>query len=231
MTRVCQPVSENYAINCVINNKWDHSCTGSIIIENKSEYEIEDWKLTFETELSINSIWNANINQHIDNEYYIDNCNYNCNIKPHKSIEIGFVADFTDNTDIKNFILYQMSVFFEDDTDTDGDGLNDNYEINVSKTSSTYKDSDRDGLDDYYELSILNTDSNKQDTDNNGISDGFEDFDQDGLNNYDEYIIGTNPRFDDTDDDNINDFQECKIYNTSPLIDDTDNDGLLTVMK
>ena len=61
-------------------------------------------------------------------------------------------------------------------------------EIGTDKNS---EDSDGDGLNDGYELMYLGTDPLKQDTDGNGINDGDEDPDKDGLSNVKESELNT----------------------------------------
>ena len=121
--------------------------------------------------------------------------------------------------------------FFEDMNnwellkDTDGDKLPDCIEHYLG-SDSTLVDTDGDLLDDYYEVFITGTDPTLVDTDENGITDGDEDFDKDGLNNYEEACIGTLPIFEDTDYDGLSDGEEVNIYGTNPLEPDTDFDGL-----
>jgi hypothetical protein len=78
------------------------------------------------------------------------------------------------------------------------------------------------------------------DTDGDSIPDGYEeqffpgdltqlgsgDFDEDGVNDAEEYIDGTDPTVADGDDDGANDGAE-KAAGTDPLNPDTDGDGLL----
>lgn len=69
-----------------------------------------------------------------------------------------------------------------DPTDTDGDGVTDDYENNVSLTDPLNPDSDFDGLSDGYELFESVTvygeplDPLDQDTDGDDLPDGWEDF-------------------------------------------------------
>lgn len=115
---------------------------------------------------------------------------------------------------------------WDDETDSDNDGLPDVYEINYFETDPENPDTDGDGLPDGYEAFYLGTDPKKSDSDDNGISDADEDFDKDGLSNIREYELGTDPTDADSDGDGLTDSDEINIYNTDPLKYDTDGDGI-----
>lgn len=103
------------------------------------------------------------------------------------------------------------------------------------------KDSDSDGLPDGVE-EYYGTDKNKADTDGDGVNDfcelllnsnpkiadniGSLDRDGDGLSNAKESEYGTNPTVKDTDLDGLSDGEEYKRYGTDPLKYDTDDDGI-----
>lgn len=131
--------------------------------------------------------------------------------------------------------------------DTDGDGLLDGYEVNVLGSSPFLHDTDGDGLDDEEEDG-LGTNPSSEDTDGDGMPDRWEhqygfdptvhnsqtartdddgdaDYDQDGLDNLQEYALRTNPLLADTDGDTISDYAEF-IAGTDPCYADTDGDGL-----
>jgi len=84
--------------------------------------------------------------------------------------------------------------------DQDSDTLSD-YTENIIGSSSYNEDTDGDHLLDCYEINITNTSLVLSDSDGDGISDEKEDLDKDGLNNLEEYILGTNPLLKDTDFD------------------------------
>ncbi len=115
---------------------------------------------------------------------------------------------------------------WEDETDTDGDGLPDVYEIHTFGTNPENADTDGDNLPDGYELLNLGTDQTKVDSDGNGITDDKEDADNDGLDNLTEYQLGTNPTNADGDYDGLNDKEEIENYGTDPSDSDTDYDGI-----
>ncbi|MFR9853913.1 hypothetical protein ACL1IW_04345 [Corynebacterium striatum] len=128
------------------------------------------------------------------------------------------------------------------DLDTDGDGLTDDQEVNVTKTDPTNPDTDGDGLTDEDETSGERntgfgkkpTDPNNPDTDDDGVKDGQEildgtdpnnsDTDYDGLIDGDEKAKGTDPKKPDTDGDGIKDGDEVSGNNGNK---DWDSDGEL----
>ena len=127
-------------------------------------------------------------------------------------------------------------------SDTDGDGLSDDFEIGVLHSDPLSDDGDGDGLTDVQEYA-LGTNPKLADSDGDLLPDGWEimyeldplssegdsgrlgDVDNDGLANLLEYRNDTNPRLADTDDDGLSDSEELSL-GTNPIIADTDGDGL-----
>ena len=89
------------------------------------------------------------------------------------------------------------------------------------------KDTDGDGLNDYYEMYYTYTDMLNVDTDNDNVTDFDDDEDEDMLSNGEELIYLTDPLDEDSDEDGIVDGEELKLYKSNPLNDDTDDDGLI----
>ncbi|MGB6222893.1 PA14 domain-containing protein [Haloferula sp.] len=54
------------------------------------------------------------------------------------------------------------------------------------------------------------------------------DFDEDGLNNREEFLLGTNPADSDTDGDGLSDFAEVRTYGTSPSVSDVTPETLVS---
>lgn len=111
------------------------------------------------------------------------------------------------------------------DLDSDKDGLKDYLEEQLG--SDKYNsDADGDGLPDGYEVYLLGTDPLLMDSDDNGINDGEEDLDGDGVPNLYEYEHGMSSMSKDSDFDGINDFDELNVYGTNPIVADSDGDGI-----
>jgi len=110
--------------------------------------------------------------------------------------------------------------------DTDGDGLEDCYEIYYG-TDVDDVDTDDDQLNDYYEVYCSYTYPTIMDSDENGVPDGEEDYDEDGLTTLEELALGTEPAWNDTDEDGLFDGDEVNVFGTDPLVADIDEDGLV----
>lgn len=111
------------------------------------------------------------------------------------------------------------SNILEEFVDSNNSGYPDCIEKNDTKT-----DTDNDGLSDYDELTKTGTSPLRADTDGDGISDKDSDEDLDGLSNYEELKLNSNPLSKDTDNDGLDDYQET-VYGTNINNADTDNDG------
>lgn len=115
--------------------------------------------------------------------------------------------------------------------DSDGDGLSDQLEFNLS-TDPRNIDTDEDGLPDDLELH-LGTNLSSWDNDGDQLDDGKEitfgsdpfdpDSDDDGLDDLGEFIEGTDPNDNDTDDDQLTDHMEF-LLGWDPLSQDEDMD-------
>ncbi len=125
-------------------------------------------------------------------------------------------------------------------SDTDMDGLSDGDEVNTHQTNPLLVDSDQDDLTDAEEINEYQSNPLSNDSDDDGLIDSYEvangldlntndaelDLDEDGLNNFDENLAGTDPRIADTDNDGLSDGLEVHTHLTEPLNRDSDNDKM-----
>lgn len=133
------------------------------------------------------------------------------------------------------------------DADTDDDGLKDGAEVLIYYTNPLMVDTDGDGIWDGQEIrggtNPLVVNFLESDRDSNGIDDTWEeqyyqdlphsqewyelkDTDNDGLNDYQEYLYGSSPVNQDTDADGLSDYVEVRESSTLPNLKDTDGDDL-----
>lgn len=78
-----------YQVSYLVTDEWEDGALAQIIIENCGDTAIEDWVLSFETELRIADIWNGIIKYTENNRYVIQNPDYAQNIAPGATTVIG----------------------------------------------------------------------------------------------------------------------------------------------
>lgn len=152
--------------------------------------------------------------------------------------------DYDDLTNIDEVTLHDTDPL---NWDTDGDGMEDSWEINnfldprdngsIDPDNGPDGDPDNDGLPNLFE-SWYGSNPHLAHSDNDGINDGDEvffyntsptldDSDYDGLNDFDELNVhGTDPNKWDSDEDTLNDGSEITVHATNPLKMDTDGDWM-----
>lgn len=128
--------------------------------------------------------------------------------------------------------------------DADNDGLNDYHEQGLS-TRILDGDTDDDGITDGAEVHTYGSNPFSNHSDDDGIPDGWEvfygfdpvndddggeDFDNDGLSNFEEFVLGGDPKDSDTDDDGMLDGWEVQylldIHDPTDADAHSDDDGL-----
>lgn len=93
LTRECMAVAnEDYTMEYTEEARWDNHVKGKISISNKGSHVIEDWKLNLDSNLKIESIWDASVLSTYETIQCIDNAEKNCNIGVGKTVEFGFIA-------------------------------------------------------------------------------------------------------------------------------------------
>lgn len=244
---MCQKRAEHaeYSVRVVIDGAWGNNFNGTIILENTSDNPIKDWELTFDTNFTITEItgsWAGTMTA-LEPYSYMLKGSYTNVIAPHTSVNLGFSGVKNGTPDIISSTLTEVvvdeSIFpsideyqyqpncvnWEDMSDSDGDGLPDEYENRIG-TNPLLTDSDSDGLPDGYEVLTLGSDPLNTNSYSNIVSDADYDNDSDELSNYQEYQLRTDPMRPDSDFDGLTDGQETNTHHTNPLDEDTDDDGI-----
>lgn len=233
--------TSGYEVDLNVVDRWNTGIKAELAITNTSDQPLEAWTVSFDSNFTINNLWDGRLLESADNHYTVASEMWTNPIAPGDSKKIGFTALIeSDNTpelltksltcviiDEEDVVNGDAEINWDDTTDTDGDGLPDVYEKNVYGTDINNPDTDGDGLPDGYEVRTLRTNPASKDSDDNGTADGDENFDTDNLTNYEEYLFGTDPYKADTDSDGWTDGDEVDIYNTDPLKYDTDGDGVI----
>lgn len=152
-----------------------------------------------------------------DNKEFV----YYDKLNENKSIEMPEEFQYIDmfligTTRFGEKVESEINTFFNDNNeiasvkrDSDNDGIEDGAELRITKTNPNAYDSDGDGINDYIECFCLYTNPNNKD-----IS---RDYDSDGITDYEEIKLGTNPFLADSDFDGYLDAEDTNptIYDKS----------------
>ncbi|MDR0196683.1 MAG: cellulose binding domain-containing protein, partial [Oscillospiraceae bacterium] len=184
-------ITSGYVVYFNMTGDFGNSFNGEVTISNTSNADISGWQLTFEGNIALTDVWNADLLSDNNGQITVAG-GLNANtVAAGGSVTFGIAGgkEVNETVSLENYLLtgtvIPLTFLYEEDeeidwddpTDTDDDGIPDIYEVNVYGTDPLDPDTDGDGLPDGYEVYILGTDPLKKDTDDNSVWDGNEDFD------------------------------------------------------
>lgn len=238
--------TDGYTVSLNVNQSWGDSFSGEIVIQNNTDTAIEAWELTIDTNFTITEItnsWAASVTE-LEPYSYLLKGTYTGTVAANSSVSLGFIGVKDGEPEISSYSLTEVVVneetvnnaayseMLSDDCidwsklpDSDGDGLPDEYEKECNSDPFN-SDTDGDGLPDGYEILTVGSDPANAYSIDATLNDGEYDNDSDGISNYQEYLLGTDPLTADSDHDGLSDGDEVNTYGTDPLKSDTDGDGL-----
>lgn len=262
-----------YIVSLNVTNDWGNGFTGEIKIQNLSAEPIEAWRLNFDTNFTIEDIWNARLVSAEANSYSIANDITTTPIAANETKTFGFKASKENGVtaEISNCIVKGVTINENFET-------LDLLETGLVLTAYAQYNQDESAIDIYWnttiqngKFEILESDDNikyskltetsdfmfysykitenfsekyfivRQTTNDgrtaeadsilisnngNGYSVGFPDSDNDGIPDYLEKDIGTDPQKADTDDDGLSDYEEFYLTGTDPTVYDSMAKGI-----
>ena len=103
-------VSDGYEVIFEKTDIWNEGYTGKIIITNTSDSVIKDWRLAFESEDEIISVWDAELLENTHPSYLVGCPSHNQNIAPGQSASFGMtVSGMNPDSVITNVSLSQFT--------------------------------------------------------------------------------------------------------------------------
>jgi len=233
-------VEECCSVDLHVSGSWNGGFNGEIVISNLTDTPIEAWEITLDTNFTFPTdppeSWGATITNVADYSYRLKG-SYTSTIPANQSISLGFTGVLNGTPEISNISMtaiatdeQKINMLYAYDhwdtlTDTDLDALPDLFESEIG-TSPSIADTDGDNLLDGYEVLTLGSDPLNMYSFDTVLTDAQYDSDNDGLNNLEEFVRGTDAHRKDSDADGLLDGEEVSIYSTNPALKDTDSDGL-----
>ena len=131
---------DGYTVDYTVVNEWGSGQSIEVKITNTGEESILNWAFKYDTDGTINGIWNATILENQGDDYLIKNNGWNYEIAPNQSVTFGYtLSDDFSTPDL--FELYSNRVDITDGytasinvTEAWDNGING--EIVITNTSS-----------------------------------------------------------------------------------------------
>ncbi|RDY32837.1 cellulose binding domain-containing protein [Lachnotalea glycerini] len=100
----------SYQATYQIDSDWTTGYNASVILTNKTEETIEDWRVEFDFTDKIDDVWGAKLVSSEDGHYVLENEEFKQNIEPGQAIIIGFtVSSREEACEPTNFILNNIT--------------------------------------------------------------------------------------------------------------------------
>ncbi len=200
---------EAYMVSLNISSDWQTGVTGEIVLQNTGEKELYFWELAFDTNVYIDSVWNAGLSENPaeGSSCLIKACDDTAVIVPGGEVKIGFSA--AKNADVQTMTIENISLSHTSVNSTVTDEEKGDQEENGKEEN----DKEENETDYYEKIAEV-----MQQYDESTYA---LDTDGDGLRDFEEEIIGTDPYVQDTDGDSISDYDEVYKTHTDPLVFDS----------
>ncbi|MGN0383009.1 MAG: RHS repeat domain-containing protein, partial [Eubacterium sp.] len=191
------PVTETeLTIDAVFNNKiQSEDYVATTLTEDDDDQTVDD----FMGSVSFRTVVTLGEEKYLSDVVTID-----------KYMEVTKETTTDEDTGEETVSITSKPLYMTSSLDSDGDGLEDFYEIWDIGTNPELEDSDMDGFPDFYETGVYGT--------NPSLYTVTADSDADGLTDMQEYEAGTNPWLVDSDFDGYSD-----SLDTQPLLTDASN--------
>lgn len=231
---------EAYMVSLNIHSDWQTGVTGEIVLQNTGENELYFWELAFDTNVCIDSVWNARLSENAaeGGSCLVKACDDTAVIAPGGEVKIGFSA--AKNADVQTMIENISLSHTSFNSTVSDEEKGDEGESETGGNDKEEDDKEEDGTEenetDYYEKIaevMQRYDESTYSLDTDG----------DGLKDCEEEIIGTDLHVTDTDGDSLSDYDEVYKTHTDSLVFDSavpgcsdgeidsDGDGISNIME
>ena len=104
--------TEGYDLQYNITKSWDTGVEGNIVITNNSDAPIEAWTLSFDSNFTINNLWNGRVLENNETSYKIAAEMWTNPVQPNGSMTIGFVGSKAADVEalLSNFRLTEVII-------------------------------------------------------------------------------------------------------------------------
>ena len=211
---------------------WTSGSSGVLILTNNTENAIGSWTLAFSANRPITDAYGYVLSSNEDGTYTITGDGYT-EIPAGGSVQIGIQCGEHDSSvpfEVANVSVYSSTLALSLNEDSNANGVPDVEEIDytgfIPTPSPEITDTPTPTTEPTLTETPTDTPTDTPEPTPTGIVDPEQDGDCDGLTNYEESIIGTDPNNPDSDSDGVSDGYEIWMFYL-PSCEDTDGNGVL----
>lgn len=104
------PKTEGYTVTFSETGGYGSDVTGNITITNTTDKPIKSWELTFESDFTINNIWNAKLISSDNGKFAIRSAENTAVIQPNSSVTFGLQCKKTSEIKLNNAALSEIII-------------------------------------------------------------------------------------------------------------------------
>lgn len=228
--------SSNYSFTYQEYSNWGTGFNGALVLSNNSSEDIEDWKMSFSSNRGILEVAGVDFSAN-ESEYEICNNGSNQNIVVGSSVNMtitGNDQNISEGLEITEATLYTIGCVFGLTDDNDLNGIADYIDFINAQTGDPDITPTPTPVPTETPTATPVPTTTEAPTPNITVvptpeptptPDPIQDSDEDGIPDYYEIQIGTNPESADSDEDRIDDGIEL-LLDMDPLSEDSDGDGI-----
>ncbi len=219
-------------VDYVEYSDWTSGSSGALILTNNTDSSIGNWTITFSANRPISDAYDVSFSVNDDGTYTISGSSYS-DISAGGTYQIGIQCGEHDSTipfEINNLTVSSSTLAINLNEDTNNNGVPDVSEIDyngfITTPTPTVTDTPTVTEEPTPTTTDAPTDTPPEPTPTGIILNPDDDLDGDGLTNYEEEIIGTDPNNPDSDGDGLSDGDEIWMF-YNPITQDSDLNGIL----
>lgn len=175
----------DYSVTLNVENDWGTGFTGNIAIEAIGDKPIEAWRLSFDANFDLSSVWNASLLGSENNSYTVDSTYATAFIQPGETVSFG-LCGIKDNDiipEINNISINGVVVDGSIDNtnipdssedDSISDSSSENYSSDNLEDNSSHLEDSSSQLDDSYQSDSSEADDSSDIQDDSSQSDSSE---------------------------------------------------------
>lgn len=178
----------DYSVTLNVENDWGTGFIGNIAIEAIGDKPIEAWRLSFDANFDLSSVWNASLLGSENNSYTVDSTYATAFIQPGETVSFGLcgikdndkipeISNISINGVVVDGSIDNTNIPDSSEDDSISDSSSENYSSDNLEDNSSHLEDNSSQLDDSYQSDSSEADDSSDIQDDSSQSDSSENSD------------------------------------------------------